>query len=369
MGTIYIRGGKVWDSQRFIENNLSTYNVHGEDKPLHLSESDLILPGLIDFHTHLAHPALRTSHFGVEPQEYYQDGIVGALEAGTAGLHTWKTASRYWKEQQGIHIRPYLTLFPTGVGLPFGEVPKFPDNADLTAVQELLADTEGGDIYGIKVLLGYTSLDADRFLLREARRLADASGKKLLVHIKNSFVTFKEIAEYLSPGDVAAHIYAGNRNSIWNGNDSLVDGVLEAKEKGILYDVAFGGEHFSWEVLKKAHAAGVAFDFLGSDLIARTRASDDGLPYSLFRILSGFLAAGIDADEVFRAVTTNASSYLHIPLPMPQRCLILHQIPSKASLMDGRGQSLSLHSEYVPVFFLDNGVVCKDETNLLYNKT
>lgn len=205
-------------------------------------------------------------------------------------------------------------------------------------------------------------------MLREARRLADASGKRLLVHIKNSFVTFEELAEYLAPGDVAAHIYAGNRNSIWDDNDSLANGVLEAKERGVLFDVAFGGEHFSWEVLKKAHAAGVAFDFLGSDLITRTRVSGDGLPHSLFRILSGFLAAGIDADEVFRTVTTNASSYLHIPLPIPQRCLILHQIPSEVSLLDGRGQSLSLHCEYVPVFFLDNGVTCKDETNLLYNK-
>lgn len=368
MGTICIRGGKIWNGQRFIENNLSTYNVCGEGKTFYLPENDLILPGLIDFHTHLAHPALRTSHFGVEPQEYYKDGIVGALEAGTAGLNTWKPASRYWKDMQGICIRPYLTLFPTGVGLPFGEVPKFPDSKALIAVQELLEAPEGGDICGIKVLLGYTSLDADRFLLREARRLADASGKRLLVHIKNSFVTFEELAEYLAPGDVAAHIYAGNRNSIWDDNKSLANGVLEAKERGVLFDVAFGGEHFSWEVLKKAHAAGVAFDFLGSDLITRTRVSGDGLPHSLFRILSGFLAAGIDADEVFRTVTTNASSYLHIPLPIPQRCLILHQIPSEVSLLDGRGQSLSLHCEYVPVFFLDNGVTCKDETNLLYNK-
>lgn len=55
MGQIQINGGRRWAEDRFVPNTFLTYELPDEptDICLQLGEEDLILPGLLDMHTHL----------------------------------------------------------------------------------------------------------------------------------------------------------------------------------------------------------------------------------------------------------------------------------------------------------------------------
>ena len=94
MGQIQINGGRRWAEDRFVPNTFLTYELPDEptDICLQLGEEDLILPGLLDMHTHLwAPPAV--SSFGIAEEKYYATGFVGALDAAPAEL----------RERQGFH--------------------------------------------------------------------------------------------------------------------------------------------------------------------------------------------------------------------------------------------------------------------------
>lgn len=91
MGQIQINGGRRWAEDRFAPNTFLTYELPDEptDICLQLGEEDLILPGLLDMHTHLwAPPAV--SSFGIAEEKYYATGFVGALDAGTYGVDGWE---------------------------------------------------------------------------------------------------------------------------------------------------------------------------------------------------------------------------------------------------------------------------------------
>ena len=73
MGQIQINGGRRWAEDRFAPNTFLTYELPDEptDICLQLGEEDLILPGLLDMHTHLwAPPAVSTSALPRSPVWY-----------------------------------------------------------------------------------------------------------------------------------------------------------------------------------------------------------------------------------------------------------------------------------------------------------
>lgn len=144
MGQIQINGGRRWAEDRFVPNTFLTYELPDEptDICLQLGEEDLILPGLLDMHTHLwAPPAV--SSFGVAEEKYYATGFVGALDAGTYGVDGWKAADRFWRNAGHMHIKSFLSVLPEGLTIFPPKTPTMPEAINVDRYVQMIRGNKG----------------------------------------------------------------------------------------------------------------------------------------------------------------------------------------------------------------------------------
>ncbi len=356
-----IRGGLLWNGTAFEKNPGLLRHMEGEEeRTVDLMDDDLILPGVIDPHVHLWSPA-SISKFGIPADGLYADGIVGAVEPGSFGCRNWGIASRYWTNALKTKVRSFMHIIPEGFAVfPPNDV-TLPKDIDVDEVAAAAEKDRTGTLLGFKVHLGFLyfkSEETDRGQLEKAREAADRTGKRVLAHISGSTIPIREVLTYLKPGDIITHTYTGFEKNIFDGGDTLIPEILEAKKRGVLLDVGHAAKHFSWDVFRKAYAAGLTFDTISTDLtVFSYHQPETHTLNDLYHLLAAFLACGIDRDSVFRAVTEAPSRIYGIPLDMEKQLLILRKQKCALPLSDGLGQLLEVPEEYRPYCFLDSGKV------------
>src|SRR5439155_1297061 len=97
-------------------------------------------------------------------------------------------------------------------------------------------------------------------------------------------------------GDIVTHMYAPEPNSILDGNGRLFPEVVEARRRGIWFDVGNGRNgHLWWDVAERALKQGFMPDTISTDWTTEGRASGViGFP----NCLSKFLMLGMPLDRV-----------------------------------------------------------------------
>ena len=75
-----------------------------------------------------------------------------------------------------------------------------------------------------------------------------------------------ELVAELKPGDIVTHIYAPPPNAIIDDNGQIFPEVLEARRRGIRFDVANGRiDHLRWDTFDAIMAAGFWPDTISTD--------------------------------------------------------------------------------------------------------
>ena len=75
-----------------------------------------------------------------------------------------------------------------------------------------------------------------------------------------------KILALLKPGDIVTHMYAPEPNGILDGNGRLFPEVLEARKRGIWFDVGNGRNgHIWWDVAERAMKQGFVPDTVSTD--------------------------------------------------------------------------------------------------------
>ena len=148
----------------------------------------------------------------------------------------------------------------------------------------------------------------------------------------------------LRPGDVLTHCFSGAPNVAGEGTNIVQDGkllpaALEAKRRGVIFDVGHGGGSFDYTVAEAAIAQGCPADTISSDVHVFS-GNTPGMPY-LPWVMSKFLNMGYSLSEVVTMATS-----------APAR--IINRIPKHGTLQTGAPADLSI-MEVVegPVSFVD----------------
>ena len=95
----------------------------------------------------------------------------------------------------------------------------------------------------------------------------------------------------LQPGDIYTHTYHGHRSSIINPDTRDIWGdVIDARSRGVLFDVGHGRGAFCWTVAEICAAKGFWPDMLGSDLHSENQ---EGPAYDLLTVMSKFWHLGM----------------------------------------------------------------------------
>ncbi|MDR4946551.1 hypothetical protein [Neobacillus cucumis] len=352
MATWRFNGGLIWKENGFKENTSIDIQVsNSEDREIYLSESSLLVPGLIDFHCHIWAPG---ASVGVTDTEYISSGVIGSVDAGTFGYDGWENADRLWQNSP-MEIRSWLSVLPEGLTIHPNPNPTKPEDISVERLIET-ASLAGNRLYGFKVRLGQIDAKTDRGLLEVARNAAEKSGLKMMVHLTGSSLSIDEVVEILRPGDVLTHPYHGQKGHVLDEHGKVSAAFKQAVDRGLLLDVGQGSKHFSWKVFQQAAMKeGIKPNFISSDIVRNTwkKPPVNDMSY----IVSRFIAGGLTKEEVFSSVLDNASRFMGLELDYVNRILVLGADHSETQYSDSEGDSITGHIQYNPSIHINHGRV------------
>lgn len=257
-----------------------------------------VTPGLIDFHIHAFWGA---SDWGVNPDPTnVARGVTTALDAGTAGVNNFPAFRRYVLERAATRL--YALVNISSVGVISRDVGELCDLRWANVERAVQVARENNDlVVGIKARLGRLQAgDNGEEALKLAVEAAEAAGVFVMVHIGDTPSPLEEIVAALRPGDVVTHTFHGHRHGILDGAGRVLDGVREAQERGVIFDVAHGMGSFSFAVAEKALTQGFVPGIISSDLHAF---SVEGPVFDQLTVLSKFMYLGMSLEEVVRLST------------------------------------------------------------------
>jgi dihydroorotase len=314
---LLIKGGKVIDPSQGVEAELDVAMREGkvasvapgipEGRARQVIRADgkIVTPGLIDLHTHVF-PFV--GPYGIEPDTYFvRRGVTSVIDAGTSGAFTFPAFRRFIIERATTRIRALLHV--VSIGMVAGSTPNMGELEDLRYCDPKLAvevASKNRDlIVGFKIRFSrqYTGPN-DLEGMRRARAAADEAGLPLMVHIGGSYSPLQEFLTRMKKGDVVTHSFNSHPNGLLDGRGKVVPEVLEARERGVLFDVGHGAGSFSFDVMERCLKEGFLPDTISSDLYS---ANVSGPVYDLLTTLSKFLLLGISLRDVISRATINSS--------------------------------------------------------------
>src|SRR5256885_31577 len=159
-------------------------------------------------------------------------------------------------------------------------------------------------IIGVKARLSFNVAGpSDLDALKRAQEVA--GDLPVMIHIGQTVSSMPKILALLKRGDVVTHMYAPEPNSILDGNGRLFPEVVEARRRGIWFDVGNGRNgHLWWDVAERALKQGFMPDTISTDWTTEGRASG---VIDFPNCLSKFLMLGMPLDRVIACGTRNAA--------------------------------------------------------------
>lgn len=319
----------------------------------------LVLPGLIDFHTHLGY---QLSDFGLNPDLYtLPNGITAAVDAGSGGTASFEGMYQNVFSKAMIMIRCFLNVAATGI-----ITERYLENLDPTRFDEkkmeLLFDRYRDVLLGFKVRAGHnTSGDLNLEPLKRAVELGEKFNCRVCLHATNLDAGYDEIFRIMRKGDVVCHIFQGDNNhNILSGKSHVADFVYAGREKGILLDCACGRVNYSNRIMRAAFAEGFWPDIISTDIIGFSIYGPK--IHSLLSVMSQYYGMGMPLPDLVRAVTATPAEVMNLQgkigtlRPGTKADIFVTKIQKNPlDITDKFGETVHLEETFVPMLTLKEG--------------
>ncbi|NPV09282.1 MAG: amidohydrolase/deacetylase family metallohydrolase [Anaerolineae bacterium] len=267
----------------------------------------LVTPGLIDLH---AHVYWRATKLSVEPDEVCgRTGVTTVVDAGTAGAATFDGLRHFVVDGSKTRVLPFLHV--SSIGLATDQECRYLELVDVEKAVECVR--ENADlIAGIKVRANKMGVgDQSVFPVYLAHDVADVTGLPLMVDMYYPPPSVEEVFPLLRPGDISTHMYKGYHGGLLQDwNTRVRPAALEARERGVWFDLGHGAGSFSWEVARPAFELGFRPDTISTDLHqGSVRLADVNMPDCMAKMM----ALGASLEDVVRWSTANPAKVLRRP--------------------------------------------------------
>jgi dihydroorotase len=240
--------------------------------------------------------------------------VTTAIDTGSAGPGNFAGFRKHVIEPSQVRILAYLHLSFAGIfGFSKTVMVGESENIRLMAPREAadVADANRDVIVGIKVRVGrHSSGDQGAAPLEMALQVANEVGMPLMAHIDHPPPSYAEVVEMLRPGDVLTHAFRPFPNAPCNAQGTIKPVVLEARKRGVLFDIGHGMGSFSFKTARAMLANGFYPDTISSDVHALCI---DGPAFDQVTTMSKFLCLGVPLREVIKQSTLNAAFALKRP--------------------------------------------------------
>lgn len=315
-----------------------------------------VLPGLIDFHTHLSPD---TSPLGTSPSIMAASGVTSAVDAGTCGCLNYPVFHKNTVTNSAIRIKTFLSAYSIGLcGHGFSEDYN-PDLFNEKLIAQVV-DKYSDEILGLKIRFSIP-LAKDTRPLKKLVELGDRLGISLCVHTTNPPCDVEELVNCLRKGDIYTHMYHGNGNNILDERGNVKKAILAGRERGVIFDMAHGNNHFSNKVCKVAFKQGFYPDIIATDM------TSDKMFYgirarSLPFIMSKLMSMGMDFKDIVRCVTETPAKMMKMEGQIGTLrhgsladVTIIRKIDNKFSTIDFSGDVYECDEMLVPQMTIIDG--------------
>ncbi|MBO0757801.1 MAG: amidohydrolase/deacetylase family metallohydrolase [Bradyrhizobiaceae bacterium] len=272
----------------------------------------IVTPGLIDLHTHVYWGG---TSLGVDAEDFCRrSGVTTAVDTGSAGPGNFAGFRKHVIERSQVRILAYLHVSFAGIyafsaRVMVGESEEIRLMAPIDAVA--VADANRDIIVGIKVRVGArASGRSGTTPLDIALQVAEDVGMPVMAHIDDPPPTYEEVIARLRPGDVLTHAFRPFPNSPISAQGAVKQAVIEARRRGVLFDIGHGKGSFAFKTARAMLANGFLPDTISSDVHAL---SINGPAFDQVTTMSKFLCLGMPLPDIIAASTVNAAFALKRP--------------------------------------------------------
>jgi len=299
----------------------------------------LVLPGLIDTHSHVYQYV--SGRFGLNPDMCgVHSGVTTLVDQGGASCMTLAGFRKFIAEPAQSRVFAFLSAYLVG-GLEGHFYPELyrPECADVEATVKS-ARANRDLVKGIKAhaeLGGFARWGLD--VMKKAAQIGEQAELPVYIHFGQLWPmpeeggravdpdsVFPQVLELLKAGDVLAHPFSRHPGG-FVAQDGQVHGlVAEAVARGLKVDVGHGS-HFSYKMARTVLAAGIVPNTLGSDMhgynteVPAPAGTPDEHPdeehlfkgtsrFSLVSTMVSMMALGLSLEQLVPMVTTQAAAML-----------------------------------------------------------
>jgi len=287
---IAVSGGKIVSVEPSISDNNARDVIEAEGL--------LVTPGLVDLHVHVW---WGVAHLAIEADPHsLARGATTVVDAGSSGANTFAGFKRYVIDH--THARTLAFLHISGMGQLDRDIGELEDIRWARVEPAVETARHFADsIVGIKVRLSEAIVGAnDVVALGRAIEAANHIKKPVMIHIGGTRHPLEEIFGKLRPGDIVTHSFTARPPGIITDSGKLLPAALEARKRGVIFDVGHGAGSFGFKVAEQAMEQGFAPATISSDIhVYNLR----GPVFDLVTTLSKFLHLGIPLDDVIALAT------------------------------------------------------------------
>jgi dihydroorotase len=272
----------------------------------------IVTPGLIDLHTHVYWGG---TSLGVDAEDFCRrSGVTTAVDTGSAGPGNFAGFRKHVIEPSQVRNLAYLHVSFAGIyafspRVMVGESEELRLMAPVDAAD--VANANRDIIVGIKVRVGARASGRSGTVpLDIALQVAEEVGMPVMAHIDEPPPSYEEVIARLRPGDVLTHAFRPYPNSAATAQGTVKQAVLDARRRGVLFDIGHGKGSFAFKTARAMLANGFLPDTISSDVHALCI---NGPAFDQVTTMSKFLCLGMPLADVIAASTVNAAFALKRP--------------------------------------------------------
>ncbi|SHE77388.1 dihydroorotase [Fodinibius roseus] len=317
---LLLKGGHVIDPKNNIDEPMDVGISDGKivevSASLSPAEAETVVdasglyvtPGLIDLHGHHYHGTepdayLSNSFTALPPDGFtFRAGVTTTVDVGGAGWRNFDHFKEQVIDRSRTRVLAFLNII--GSGMKGGVIEQ--NNDDMDPKMTALVARQHPEVVGVKIA-HYRGHEWGPY--EQAVEAGERAGVPVMVDFGSASPPLsleKLLLEVLRPGDIYTHMYGGSvdpdgaRQAVIDEDKELREGMLEARDRGIVFDVGHGGGSFFYPVAIPAFEQGLRPTTISTDL--HTGSMNDGMK-NMLNVVSKMMDMGMSLGEVIEAST------------------------------------------------------------------